>query len=117
MQVIEEQKSRPRPLLQAPLPAVDQNETSASISGKLEKIVGQLSIITKTLQVLEQRMATTEQQVAGLMEASAAPPAPEPVPAMYCPQGPTPMTINPKSGIESASGYFKGFSHTQPTFP
>lgn len=44
------------------------HEGSQEISGKLDKVVGQLNIITKTLHILEQRMRVTEEQVGQLMD-------------------------------------------------
>lgn len=43
-------------------------EGSEIVGGRLDKVVDQLNIITKTLQVLEQRMRVTEEQVANLVE-------------------------------------------------
>jgi hypothetical protein len=41
---------------------------AGQISGRLDKVVGQLNIITKTLTLLEQRMRVTEEQVTQLID-------------------------------------------------
>jgi len=51
-------------------PRQASNEGSEAIAERLDKVVGQLNIITKTLQVLEQRMRVTEEQVSQLAEKS-----------------------------------------------
>lgn len=47
-----------------------QMEGSEELAGRLDKVVSQLNIITKTLNILEQRMRVTEGQVAKLVDRS-----------------------------------------------
>jgi len=47
-----------------------QIEGSEELAGRLDKVVSQLNIITKTLNILEQRMRVTEGQIAKLTDKS-----------------------------------------------
>eukprot|EP00826_Nyctotherus_ovalis_P051702 TRINITY_DN6475_c0_g1_i17.p2 TRINITY_DN6475_c0_g1~~TRINITY_DN6475_c0_g1_i17.p2 ORF type:complete len:214 (+),score=54.77 TRINITY_DN6475_c0_g1_i17:1015-1656(+) len=47
-----------------------QLEGSEELAGRLDKVVSQLNIVTKTLNILEQRMRVTEGQVAKLVDKS-----------------------------------------------
>jgi len=49
------------------LPSAQAEKGSEEIAGRLDKVVSQLGMITKTLAILEQRMETAESQVAQLM--------------------------------------------------
>ncbi len=49
-------------------PAAPSVSGATEVTNRLDKVVGQLNIITKTLSILEQRMRTTEGQVAQLFE-------------------------------------------------
>lgn len=52
---------------------VENLEGSEEITNRLDKVVGQLNIITKTLNILEQRMRVTEGQVSQLIDRANAP--------------------------------------------
>jgi centriolar protein POC1 len=49
------------------VPSAQAEEGSEEIAGRLDKVVSQLGMITKTLGILEQRMETAESQVAQLI--------------------------------------------------
>lgn len=49
------------------VPSAQAEEGSEEIAGRLDKVVSQLGMITKTLSILEQRMQTAESQVAQLV--------------------------------------------------
>eukprot|EP01022_Parablepharisma_sp_SALTPOND_P001398 TRINITY_DN106299_c0_g1_i1.p1 TRINITY_DN106299_c0_g1~~TRINITY_DN106299_c0_g1_i1.p1 ORF type:complete len:255 (+),score=40.42 TRINITY_DN106299_c0_g1_i1:1070-1834(+) len=52
-------------------PRHPEGEGSEELAGRLDKVVAQLNIITKTLNILEQRMRVTEGQVGQLMDQAA----------------------------------------------
>ena len=73
LQKVEEDKEHPelpsrKPGMVVGAPERQLEEGSGEITNKLDKVVGQLNIITKTLHILEQRMRVTEEQVSHLLD-------------------------------------------------